>query len=344
MQAAQPDPAMKMLDDIERIAKPFLRFKAWLDAPVPPKTSKLEPPAAKKQDVVPPFDIQEIPGAMRKEFMPVSAKLMERWFAGELNYSQSDSDQKDEINQDGQPYSESMIDRTSVTMDWVLKHERARKQYEELINTAIYNRKAYEEAKKILRRYRKRLGVSPWTECDNDIRQLHRNFQFQRVVVESSFEQKAEQYVRRMVHEGVPDDLTGSLGAFNFYAAIATADFDLQGKSATVTHIAVYVRDGYSFEGASDTRSQYLGHWSKDGVIVVPGYVAINMAGVPWLDYPVVTGNVAENLHKKGKVYYPVRNRSFREWQLKHQRGGDFIIYSDWKTVRLEKPIKVYFE
>ncbi|WP_242540449.1 DUF6402 family protein [Trinickia mobilis] len=343
-QPEKPDPAMKMLDDIERIAKPFVRFKAWLDAPVPPKTPKPEAPAAKKQEVVPPFDIQEIPGAMRKEFMPVSAKLMERWFAGELNYSRSDDDQKDEINQDGQRYSESMIDRTSITMDWVLKHERARRQYEELINTRIYNQAAYDEALKILLRYRKRLGVSPWGECGNDIRKLHKNFQFQLVAVESTFEQKAEQYLRRMVHDGVPDDLTGSLGAFNFYAAIAKASFDPQGKSATVTHIVIYVRDSYSFEGVSDTRSQYLGHWSKDGVIVVPGYVALNVVKSPWLDYPVVTGNISENLYKRGKVYYPVRNKSFREWQLKHRRGGDFIIYSDWKSIRLERPIKVYFE
>ncbi|WP_374193506.1 DUF6402 family protein [Trinickia mobilis] len=29
---------------------------------------------------------------------------------------------------------------------------------------------------------------------------------------------------------------------------------------------------------------------------------------------------------------------------MKPHRGGDFIIYSDWKSIRLKKPIKVYFE
>jgi hypothetical protein len=111
-----------------------------------------------------------------------------------------------------------------------------------------------------------------------------------------------------------------------------------------VTHIVVYVTDGYSFEGPSDTRSQYLGHWSKEGVIVVPAYAGANLAGLPWLDYPVTAGNSAESLYQPGKVYYPVRNLSFRDWQLRHRRGGDFIIYSDWKSIRLEKPIRVYFE
>ena len=31
---------------------------------------------------------------MRKEFMPVSAKLMERWFAGALDYSPTTDDEK----------------------------------------------------------------------------------------------------------------------------------------------------------------------------------------------------------------------------------------------------------
>ncbi|WP_322063015.1 DUF6402 family protein, partial [Paraburkholderia sp. J63] len=70
--------------------------------PQPPK----EKSAPIKQDVikVPPFDIQEIPDAMRLEHMPISAKLMERWFAGVLNYAPTDADLKAEKNQQGAPY------------------------------------------------------------------------------------------------------------------------------------------------------------------------------------------------------------------------------------------------
>ncbi|WP_269112397.1 DUF6402 family protein [Burkholderia diffusa] len=103
------------------------------------------------------------------------------------------------------------------------------------------------------------------------------------------------------------------------------------------------MRDGYSFEGPMDTTSQYLGHRSRNGVIIVPEVATANLADVRWLDYPVVIGELAENLFRSGKVYYPVRNRSFREWQLKHRRGGDFVVYSDWKPMRLDNPITVYF-
>ncbi|HIE4839739.1 DUF6402 family protein [Burkholderia multivorans] len=338
--AGKRDSLGKMVDEIERIANAFSRFRKWLDTPVPPDQPKAE--GNKKE--VPPFDIQQIPDAMRKEHMPISARLMERWFSGELNYSVTLEDQRNEINQKGELYSESMIDRTTIKMDWVLRHARAKKQYDRLVNFDIYGLRAYETLKDILGRYRSRGDVSPWTVSDYDIRKLHREFQFQRAAVESSFEQKALQAARRLPDAGVPDDLTGALGAFNFYAAVAGVTFDVGNRKATVTHIVVYVRDGYSFEGAADSRSQYLGHWSQNGVVIVPSYVAANLADQPWFDFPVVVGSTIANLYEPGKVYYPVRNRSFREWQATHRQGGDFIIFSDYRPIMLNKPITVHFE
>ena len=76
----------------------------------------------------------------------------------------------------------------------------------------------------------------------------------------------------------------------------------------------------------------------------VPAYAAANLAGMPWLDYPMVVGaNLSEDLYKEGKVYFPVRNNSFSVWQQRHARGGDFIILSDSTSIRLERPIEVPF-
>jgi hypothetical protein len=314
------------------------RFKKWLDSPDPPKPPKA-PPAKKNYMAVPPFDIQQIPSAMRKEDMPVAARLMERWFAGALNYSPTDDDEKQEINQDGKPYPKSMIDLTIIKMGWVLKFERARQQYDELITHAIYSPKAKHQVTDILSRYRNRPDRnSPWILCEFDLMKLHRNFQFQRVGVESTIEQKAMQAIRRIPNAEVPDDLTGALGSFVLYAAITGVEYDLRRESAKVTHIVVYVKDHYTFDGEEGSKSQYLGHWSKNGVIVVPAFEAANLAGTSWLDYPVAVGDV----HKEGNTYYPVRNNSFREWQLRHQRGGDFIVLSDYKPIRLDHPIEVF--
>jgi hypothetical protein len=106
----------------------YARFHEWLNAPESPKAQKpvaIEKP--KKAETIPPFDIQEIPGAMRKLKMPVSARLMERWFAGNLNYSPRDVDEHAEVNQDGMRYPPNMYDTTTITLDWVLRFSRARK-------------------------------------------------------------------------------------------------------------------------------------------------------------------------------------------------------------------------
>ncbi len=67
------DSLNKMVDDMERAGKALARFQVWLNAP-PPKPAIVK---LKKGDPVPAFDIQEIPAAMRKMYLPTSAKLME---------------------------------------------------------------------------------------------------------------------------------------------------------------------------------------------------------------------------------------------------------------------------
>ena len=41
----------------------------------------------------------------------------------------------------------------------------------------------------------------------------------------------------------------------------------------------------------------------------------------------------------EGDVYYPVRNRDYRQWRMTKGRGGDFLIMTEPKLVRLEQPI-----
>ncbi len=41
----------------------------------------------------------------------------------------------------------------------------------------------------------------------------------------------------------------------------------------------------------------------------------------------------------EGEVYYPVRNRDYRQWRKVKQRGGDFLIMTEPKLIRLDQPI-----
>jgi hypothetical protein len=314
------------------------RFKKWLDTPDPPKPPKAAPPVQKDFMAVPPFDIQEIPGAMRKEHLTNSAKLMDRWFNGELNYGSTEHDVKTETNQKGEPYPPSMYDMTTITLDWVLKYPRAQNAYDHLINTAIRSPQAYGILQKKLRLYVGHSTIDTWPLCDKSLRALHRYFQFTYANVGSTLAQKIDEFLITENNQGVPDDLTGALGSFNIYAAIGYATFVNQ-KTVEISGVYVYIKDSYDFTDEPGDVSQYLGHWSKNGVILVPYNAAAAALNKPALytSYPVAVGNS----RVAGNVYYPVQNADFRQWAIKHQRGGDFIVYSDKRWVPVFPPIRV---
>ncbi|CAB3778073.1 hypothetical protein LMG28688_00508 [Paraburkholderia caffeinitolerans] len=311
-------------------------------APPPLPRSSRDQSVQQKIIKVPPFDIQEIPDAMRLEGMPVAAKLMQRWFAGVLNYAPTDDDLKAEVNQNGEPYPPCMYDTATIRMNWILKFKRAEKKYLDLLAKQIHSQIAHDKLKIILMRYRNiALPFNTWKICKKNMPALHRHFQFQYISVGSSLSQKIDEFIESQFHRaGVPDDLTGALGSFNLYAAPADVTIDPIEREAVVSSVYVYVKDSYDFTDKSgDALSQYLGHWSSKGVIIVPYNGIVGQLNIPslYFPYPVARGDV----RTKGNVYYPVHNRDFRQWAIKHQRGGDFIIFSDLARCRLRTPIRV---
>lgn len=307
-------------------------LQRWLQSPPPPPKEK-----AKPVQTVPPFDIQDIPGAMRKIGAPVGADLMDKWFAGALNYPPTVADERNGINQNGVPYPPSMFDTTSVKMNWVMKFARARRGLEDLMSR-LETPNARKAIANALRPYRNRQDIRAWLECQGDIVRFHKAFQFQQASVEGTLSQKLTQFMTQsLFNEGLPDDLTCALGSFNLYAAVSQAWFDHKNKLAVVTHISVYVKDNFTFTDAAGHASQYLGHWSRSHVAIVPAHEIAALSNVGWLDYAVVHGNV----RAKDAVLYPVKNSDFRAWQSKHSQGGDFIIYTDRVMMKLDTPIRV---
>ena len=328
-------------DSLIKMLELHSRFKTWLETHDPPKAPK----PIEQEKTVPPFDIQEIPGAMRKLHLPVSAALMDRWFAGRLNYSRTTEDERAEIDQDGKPYQPDMYDTTTVKLEWVRQFTRTKESFDLLINERVRTQKTTDQLRRMLTPYKEFSGdIFPEELCKKDPLLLHRHFQFQRVGVDGTFAQKiALLLTTQWKRSGAPDDLTGALGSFNFYAAIAHAEVKWDAyarcKVATVTGVWVYAKDNYTFTDDTSERSQYLGHWSCNGVIVIPlDAVAERSPFIPYLHYPVTLGNPLV----KGNVYYPVYNSDFRKWSLKHQRGGDFVTYSDRLFVPVRPHITTY--
>jgi hypothetical protein len=350
------DSAVNMINDNFEDRGIFSRFKTRLNTP--DSLKRPLPAVLEKAKPVPPFDIQEIPDAMRKQKMPIGAKLMERWFAGELNYSPTQSDESAEINQDGKPYPSEVYDMTTGKLDWVLKFSRARKKYEHLINDAVRSEKSRGRLIEKLTRFKHDVELHTTDICGDDFRRLHTLFQFQYIQVDGTLAEKlALQLLTSARNTGAPDDLTAALGAFNIYAAIGRVRFTRdvgyntvlsRTTKAEITGVWVYVKDGYTFTDRQGERSQYLGHWSSEGVIAIPlDGIAARSRYIPYQESSVVLPyiNVPVSIDEptiKGKVYYPIHNSDFRQWAIKHQRGGDFVVFSDRRLVPVVPPITVY--
>lgn len=114
---------------------------------------------------------------------------------------------------------------------------------------------------------------------------------------------------------GTVDPLDCALAAFTLHMAISGFVSPLSTKSTSKTHeveiteLHFYVRDCYDF--TSDREP--LGSWNRTGASVSP-YVL-------------------------GKFF--AENNVFRKWRDRHNRGGDFVIFSDLLTKRLPRPITI---
>jgi Family of unknown function (DUF6402) len=323
-------------------------------APAQAKTSKPHTPNDKPPV---PFDLQDIPASMRKLGWHKSAELMEQWFQGRLNYSRTKSDESKGFDQNGKPYASEFIETTRFTWEWLRKYGAVDKAFNAISaqdyltsnkanasgQSAYTGMRANVLAAVARRRHLFMGTINSKEECGDDLMELHRRYQFQH------YDLNILSYPNT--------DLGGSLGDFSIYAAIANIEVkrqDFAPHTATVTHVYLYVKDNFSFTDDPSGPSQYLGHWNKTGVVYAPletatalakkiplfgKYVGEIPSGV-WdrnpqgADFPVFMESDPD------MVYYPAHNRDFLNWQMKHQRGGNIISFSDLKSVRLEQPIQ----
>lgn len=303
-----------------------------------PETSA---PAKPLQSVVP-LDLTEIPAAMQKMGWNVAAALLNNWF----HYTPKNQprDVYTKINgfsaDRSHVYPSDRFNRSAVKLDWILSFPRAAEAFGDL-QRKLDNGNAHYALRQRLSAYAKegRQSINALDLSKNDVDQLHHRFQFQMLPVDTTALSKADVFFRALfLHHGVPDDLAGALGGFGFYAAVAEARFNsfLGRTTAEVTKIALYMKNPYSFFDDAASGSQYLGHWNKDGILLVPeGYAAQRAHAGAWSRYPVQPEG------PYGRTFRPVHNVDFRSWQDKHNAGGDMILYSDFRVIKLRSPIKL---
>lgn len=319
----------------------------------------------------PPFDMLDLPEAMERMGFHYAAHCARRWFNGKAHIAPRDK---------RVAFDKEFVDFESCKLKWVLRWGNVRARCEHLIasnlhadaNENIYNRRARAQLTANLQSFMERHNqyysgtLDAMTESLGEKQKLHQEFQFQQVAISIADALGSPTLLM--------NDLAASMANFHLYAAVAsvklsTAKYMRYNTSpwgvctqtkATVTHIYVYAKDSYSFnDDPGSNASQYLGHWNQGGVIIA-GDAAMaetfakitdphhhqELGNEPRLYLPPMPrhlDNAIDRGHRmrKSEVYYPVRNQDFQVWRTRKGRGGDFLIYSDFERVKLDKPIEL---
>jgi len=335
---------------------------------------------------LPPFDLRDLPKTMKKVGYPVTSQLLEKWFKGSA-YAIPNSEQKKKREWE---MGLIRVEDELVTLDWALKFGEMKEVLKDLLtegmreNTvadtknlpkplwvkrSVYHKDAMAIAKKKIEEKIKTdfeedriFNFSFSTRLDAlDFRTFEQKWQFQRIEV------KATKTVKG--YTTVPTDLTLAVGNCALYAAVGIVvvtgerywDYDnskgLKRRCfepiAEMTHVFVYLKDDFEVNPKDkEVRSQYLGHWNLDGVIISElAFISdLNRKGTsePFRNYPiwgvkgtpmpVYTGKDTQALQDKA-LYYPIYNETFDAWRQKWRHGQDFITVTKPEFFKLDKPM-----
>ncbi|WP_239007624.1 DUF6402 family protein [Burkholderia anthina] len=331
----------------------------------PPKPS--ESVDAEDCENPPPFDLLDVPEAMQRMKWPVAAKLARRWFGGPKHVW-------DNSFKTNQPF-----DNTTVTLEWALKFGKVKARYSQLISKNIYNENARARLKDLLHRvvrekFRSSVDFDFQTVDDKgNLVEFCKKWQFQLVNVSSFDTTGGVPYAPTDLTAALANfNIYAAIGRAEFsgdryykYNNREKTKSYCADLTASITHIYVYIKDSYSFnDEKSPSSSQYLGHWNKSGMIITNGGrirgflyrsgVNSNLGDsldvestINWkylindfLDKPIDTRKGVVKKFRACDVHYPVFNKTYSDWRVKHNRGEDFVIYSNLQYLKLAIPIK----
>lgn len=268
-------------------------------------STKLSPSAnTKGQNVeVDVFHLDQIPDAMEKMGWKVAPQLMRYWFSITPAYKFTKNIKNSFINGDARTIPEERVNDTIVKMEWARPYIKDKLQ--ERMKTWDSPAGVAELRKKLAA-----VGYSP-------------NMCVSLGMSDSAKVLDATAQVNTIVVGGLLDTID------DWYGAIGNASlkFAVNGYSGThqkrpaffVERVGVYLKDTYDFVDKNRT-SEPLGVWSKHRVLTKAesvAYISSYGAGLFGL------------LARDWSGFVPIYNSDFRDWQDKHNTGGDFIVFSD---------------
>ena len=190
-------------------------------------------------------------------------------------------------------------DTTTIKMDWVLQFARAKSVYDAMIRDRIW---VNPPAKREIEEFARRKGYL--VQASNEFNTLNLSVQD---IDKDYIQSRPVEYDVNVL----PDESVGALGRFVFRIVIAgsvvpTSPPLVRGHLVTINEIGIYVRDSYDFEG-----TQLLGCWNEV-------LNSIKLTAEPGWEC--------------------VSNATFRNYRTANNHGGDFLVFSDVKRVRLTTP------
>ena len=269
-------------------------------------TTKLSPSAnTKGQDVkVDIFHLDQLPDAMEKMGWKVAPQLMRHWFSLRPAYKFTEDIKNQLLRGDARLIPEERVNDTIVKMAWARPFIENKLQE----RMATWNSPAgIDELRNKLRLagYSPNLCV-PLGMSDN-ARVLDASSQVNTIDVGGLFD--------------TIDDWYGAIGNANLKFAVSGYSGSHQKKPAFfVDRVGAYLKDTYDFVDKNPITSEPLGIWSKNRILTKAEsalYLDSYLAGI--------FGILARNW----SGFIPVFNSDFRDWQDKHNTGGDFVVFSD---------------
>ncbi|MDC9595064.1 DUF6402 family protein [Xenorhabdus sp. IM139775] len=243
------------------------------------------------------FMLNEIPNSMEKMGWEMAPKIMRYWF----ERPKIEFTQEEKIRYikgiDSIDIPKDRVNDSIVKMEWAMNFKQVKEAAEELVQ-----KWASPNGIKLLK---KRLGGSSNKIGYSDS-----------VIELDTYAQVNYKEIGSLTD--TIDDYFGAIGKATLKLAVRGHVDKIETKNVFIIEkLGVYLKDSYDFVNPDE----FLGVWSREEVlskvktVVYMGFYKDNM----WRE--LATGEYSK--------YVPVYNKDFREWQNKHNKGGDFIVFSD---------------
>lgn len=188
---------------------------------------------------------------------------------------------------------------TLITMDWVLGFDRAKTVYDGLIDERIWQNAAAQG--QLAGQLKTRGVLKPNTSFTSTFGD------FSGSVADRHGDHVNHRPMKKMSVFNL-DDLDAALGRFSFHVLVKgkVHNHETTGYLVTIDSVGIYLKDSYDFTG-----EQSLGYWNTK-------------------TNAVSTFNASAGVK--------VNNSDFQKWRTENSRGGDFLIFSDIRELKLSKP------